>query len=196
MLKLDEEPPFCTATLKLCQRGTTTALVCVLTHAHVCSRQCGSASPVHRKPLGSSGQRAASLSSPPRSPWGRSDGCRSRAPTASAATDGHTQVLLALLSVNTGGRECGARHLPWSPASSQRRRSRACWCQRSARVSPTSRGSRRTAPAAPPGCPAEMERNIISTCCTFLELSAVQKNWSTTKKKKLHLVFKGAMSKF
>lgn len=47
-------------------------------------------SPVHRKLHGSSDQRAASLSSPPPSPWGRSDGCHSTAPIAS--TRGHTDT--------------------------------------------------------------------------------------------------------
>ena len=50
-------------------------------------------SPVRRKLHGSSDRKAAFLSSPPRSPWDRSDGCHSTALTASVGTHKHTHMV-------------------------------------------------------------------------------------------------------
>lgn len=77
--------------------------VCVLSAAMTCR------SPVRRKPHDSSDQKAAFLSSPPRSPWDRSDGCRSTALTASVGTHKHTHMvtLTSIHYTHTQAIRCG-----------------------------------------------------------------------------------------
>lgn len=79
--------------------------MCVYIRSHVrvyCLQYWSGGSPVHRKLHGSSDRRAASPSSPPQSPSGRSDGCRSTALTASVVTHQHARkVKLSSICTHT-----------------------------------------------------------------------------------------------